>query len=277
MQMNTEMLFHYKDNGIFVKHALTTDPDPQDFSFRSHYHNTYEIYYFLRGQGDLAVEGKVYPLKRGMLLVTSKGQTHNIRLHPSTESYERFVIMFDEHLLPTGADTVLHALQREQNCFQLSETDAAWLENCFATLETTARHDMPTDSITASIINLIFLKLCQYIQTTNPGQTAGDDIVRQVIRYINTHLTEDWDLDTLERVFFRNKAHLNRRFKNVMGCSIWEYVIRKRIFSAQQELYFSKSVAAAFKASGFHDYSAFYRKYLKYIGCSPSEDLKNLI
>ncbi|MBE5892023.1 MAG: AraC family transcriptional regulator [Lachnospiraceae bacterium] len=272
--MNTEMLFHYKDNGLFVKHALTHHPDPQDFSFRSHYHNTYEIYYFLRGQGDLAVEGNVYPLKRGMLLLTSKGQTHNIRVHHSNESYERFVIMFEERLLPDGADPVLLALQQEQNCFQLTESDAAWLENCFATLETAGQHDMPTDNITVAIINLIFLKLCQYVQTTNPDLPPGDDIVRQIIRYINAHLTEDWDLDTLERVFFRNKAYLNRRFKSVMGCSIWEYVIRKRIFSAQQEIYLSKSVAAAYKASGFHDYSAFYRKYIKYIGCSPSEDLR---
>lgn len=272
--MNTEMLFSYKDKGIFVKHAVTHDPDPQDFSFRSHYHNTYEIYYFLRGQGDLAVEGNVYPLKRGMLLVTSRGQTHNIRLHPSAAPYERFVIMFEESLLPSGADSVLDALQREQNCFQLTEPDAAWLENCFATLETARQHDMPIDRVAVSIINLIFLKLCQYVQTTTPDLTAGEDIVRQVIRYINAHLTEDWNLDTLEKVFFRNKAYLNRRFKSVMGCSIWEYVIRKRIFSAQQELYLSKSVAAAFKASGFHDYSAFYRKYFKYIGCSPSEDLR---
>ena len=60
-----------------------------------------------------------------------------------------------------------------------------------------------------------------------------------------------------------------------MGCTVWEYVVRRRIYSSRQRLFFSGSVTDAFENSGFNDYSSFFRAYKRIIGVSPSEDLKN--
>jgi DNA polymerase-3 subunit delta' len=81
--------------------------------------------------------------------------------------------------------------------------------------------------------------------------------------------------EDMEKALYRNRIYLNRRFKAVMGCSIWEYTLRKRIFTAQQQLYLTRNISEAFRASGFQDYSVFFRHYKKYIGVSPSEELKN--
>ena len=271
--MTEKMLFHYKDENLFVKHALTSQPDPEDFSFLSQYHNMYEIYYYLQGDADFVVEGGIYPLRRGILLFTAKGQTHNILIR-SDKDYERRVIMFEKEQIPAGAQEVIDALLGGQNCFVLSELDASWLESCFASIESADRYEISVHDTVEAVIHLILLKLCQYVQTDRMNLPAGDEVVRKTVRYINENLSGDCTLQTLEKVLFRNKAYLNRRFKSVMGCTIWEYVMRKRIFSAQQQLYLSKSVAVAFASSGFNDYSAFYRKYKKYIGLSPQEDLR---
>lgn len=271
--MTDELLFHYKDDMLFVKHALATQPNPGDFSFLSHYHNMYEIYYYLRGDADFVVEGGIYPLRRGMLLFTAQGQTHNILIR-SKAAYERFVIMFEKEQIPAGVQKIIDALSNGQNCFALADRDVAWLETCFESMELADRHGLSAHDTVASVIHLILLKLCQYVQTERTNLPAGDDVVRKTVRYINDNLTGDCTLETLEKAMFRNKAYLNRRFKSVMGCTIWEYVMRKRIFSAQQQLYLSKSVSTAFNSSGFNDYSAFYRKYKEYIGVSPREDLR---
>lgn len=271
--MTDELLFQYKDDVLFVKHVLTKQPDPKDFSFQSHYHNMYEIYYFLRGDVDFVVEGGIYPLKRGMLLVTAQGQTHNILIQSEAE-YERFVIMFDKSQIQPGVQKTIDAISNGQNCFVLSDRDAVWLETCFESIEQGDRYSLPSYDTAASVIHLILLKLCQYVQADKTKLPAGDDVVRKTVRYINDNLTGDCTLDALEKVTFRNKAYLNRKFKSVMGCTIWEYVMRRRILSAQQQLYLSKSVATAYAGSGFNDYSAFYRKYKEYIGVSPMEDLR---
>ena len=60
----------------------------------------------------------------------------------------------------------------------------------------------------------------------------------------------------------------------MMGCTVWEYVIRRRIYSARQRLFLGGNVTDAYQKSGFNDYSSFFRAYKKVVGISPSEDLK---
>ncbi|MGN1121028.1 MAG: helix-turn-helix domain-containing protein, partial [Eubacteriales bacterium] len=84
----------------------------------------------------------------------------------------------------------------------------------------------------------------------------------------------EWTLDQLAERLYRDKAYLNRRFKNVVGTSIWDYTIQKRINNAQRTLYRNGSIQEAFKASGFHDYSTFFRNYTKIAGITPSDDLR---
>lgn len=276
--MKDELLFSYRDEELYIKHARSCEPEPGNFPFLSHCHNMYEIYYFLQGSGDFTVEGNTYSLKRGTLLFTGKGQSHNIHIHFGTGPYERFVIMLGEKQIPQSILPVLQTLvEEEKNRFMLKENDRVWLESCLQMLCRAENYGMSMRETVSSVIQLLILKLCEHTRTGYQEMWVEDDMVRQIIRYANTHLTEDWNLDTLENALYRNKAYLNRKFKSVMGCSIWEYVMRKRVFCAQQELYLSKSVTAAFETSGFNDYSAFYRKYVKYIGCSPSEDLKRYL
>ena len=41
--------------------------------------------------------------------------------------------------------------------------------------------------------------------------------IRDIIRYINYHLTDDWNLDTLAAVFNHDKSYLNRIFRRGHG------------------------------------------------------------
>ena len=131
--------------------------------------------------------------------------------------------------------------------------------------------------LVSSFINLAIYKIMGASKASNFYDETEDDLIKQIIRYIDRHLSEDISLDIIENEFYRDKAYLGRRFKSVMGCSIWGYIMRKRIFSAREQLYLTQSVSDAFTVSGFGDYSAFYRKYKRYVGCSPSEDLKRFL
>ena len=127
-----------------------------------------------------------------------------------------------------------------------------------------------------SFLGLLLTKMKGLLAVSSPGDDTANETVREIVRYVNRNLTAPLSLSSLEREFFRDKATLNRLFKSVMGCSIWEYVIRKRIFNARQVLYLSGNVNSAFLASGFGDYSVFYRNYVRITGLSPSADLKRI-
>lgn len=273
--MENIILQAYRNESLYFHHTRTEHPSPDDFSFRSHSHSMCEIYYFLEGSASFVVEGDIHMLKRGSLILTDRGQIHNIRIHDTGIPYERIAILFLPAACPKGFDAVFRAAQQGCNCFYLNESEQVWLETTLSTLNSPVE-GVDTAAILSAVIGIILCKAATLLEQREFPTPASDDIVQDIIFFINAHLSTDWHLDDLERALFRDKAYLNRRFNQVMGCSIWEYTLRRRVFAAQQQLYLSRNVADAFRSSGFQDYSSFYRRYKKYIGFSPSEDLKRM-
>ena len=272
--MQEETLYIYQDENYYIHHTRTENPDPGQSSFRSHCHNNmYEIYYFFSGTADFVVEGSIHPLQRGTLIVTARGQAHHILLRGSEPAYERIALLFSQKALPSGFARAVEAVQKGINVFPLSQREQIWLEESFRLIENRREAEEPVPPIQAVVVG-VWAKLSSLIADLPPAPPDNDDLVREIICFIQQNLTSDWNLDTLAKALYRSKAYLNRRFKGVMGCSIWEYALQKRIFSAQQQLYLSRSIAQAYQQSGFQDYSVFYRQYRKYIGLSPSEDLR---
>ena len=103
-----------------------------------------------------------------------------------------------------------------------------------------------------------------------------DDIIKQAINYINKNLSNELSIETIANALYCSKMSLNRNFRKIMGCTVWEYVVRRRIFSSRQRLFLSGNVNEAYSKSGFNDYSSFFRAYKKVIGIGPCEDLKKL-
>lgn len=104
---------------------------------------------------------------------------------------------------------------------------------------------------------------------------SEDDIVAKTINYINKNISSDLSLDSIATSVYFSKAVINRKFHEIMGCTVWDYVMRRRIFTARQKIFADDNITAAFEESGFKDYSSFFRSYKKIIGVSPSKDLKS--
>ena len=160
---------------------------------------------------------------------------------------------------------------------KLDEAAITWFLEGFKILKSAEENNINIRLLSQSFINLILTKMLEISDEAKVYDDAPEDaLVKQIIRYIDRHFGEEISLDVIEKALYRDKAYLGRRFKEVMGCSIWEYIMRKRIFAARQQLYLTKSVSDAFASSGFGDYSTFYRRYKKYVGISPKEDLKQI-
>ncbi|MBE5782692.1 MAG: AraC family transcriptional regulator [Clostridiales bacterium] len=271
--MEEKVFYSYRDDHYYVHHTLTTRPEQETFSFRSHSHNMYEIYFFLDGEADFVVEGNIHALKAGSLMLCTRGATHHIHIKNREMDYERIAILFSQKMMPAGFDQLFQAVGNGSNVFLLSKNERIWLWESFRILEENSG-SMQEASIIDALITSILAKLTQMQKNQTEIVPANDPIVRRIIQYIHQNIAVEWHLEDLEKQLFRNRNYLNRRFKAVMGCSIWEYTLRKRIFMAQQQLYITRNITDAFRASGFQDYSVFYRHYKKYIGISPSEELK---
>ena len=266
--MSEKILFSFGNESVHYHHTLTENPDPDRFPFRLHSHNMHEIYYFAGGDADFTVEGTTYRMQKGMLVLSASGQVHHLTVKDRGVPYERIVLMFGIGTSP------LNTTDGNSRVFHLNEREQIWFEESCAAIENSNLSEKQLRESLISLINVIITKLETISEITQHSEQQKNETVNQILRYINRNLTSQLSLDTIEKELFRDKAHLNRVFKSVMGCSIWEYVIQKRVFNARQQLYLTRSVSAAFTVSGFRDYSVFYRNYVRCTGLSPTADLK---
>lgn len=117
--MKIKKLFDFKCGDMYLHHTLTQNPDCDDFSFKSHSHNMAEVYYFLRGRARFAVDGNIYDLARGNVVVMGCGQTHNLLLEDCA-AYERIALLIDAASLPPEFASLEEQLLSGQNFLNLA-------------------------------------------------------------------------------------------------------------------------------------------------------------
>ena len=81
---------------IIGEHRYSASPQPEDFVL--HTHDTYEILCFLSGNAEYVVEGHVYPLRRGDLMLMCRSETHRLAVR-SAVPYERMTVSFSASAL----------------------------------------------------------------------------------------------------------------------------------------------------------------------------------
>jgi AraC family transcriptional regulator len=96
-------------------------------------------------------------------------------------------------------------------------------------------------------------------------------IIQDTVEYINAHLKEPLSLETLaDRAGF-SPYHFSRMFTLYMEMSIMEYVRRRRLACAADELCTGKRVLDVAMDYGFESHNGFAKAFRKIYGFSPNE------
>lgn len=262
-------IFEYKDTDIFCHHTLDTSPCPA--AFYMHAHERMELLYFISGDAQYLVEGSVYLLHPGELLVMNCAEAH--KLQPlSAQPYERIVMHFspsvlrgldpDALLLRVFADKPLG----KQNRY-VSDRFPAIFSN-FDAAGSVAQLRLHMLLILANVLDELSV-------LAGDAPSAADEpesVSQQILQYVNLHLFEDISLSSVSRAFFLSASQVGRIFRQTTGSSIGEYIRVKRLLAARELIITGRSPADACAACGFQDYSTFFRAYKTKFGCAPSHD-----
>lgn len=97
--------------------------------------------------------------------------------------------------------------------------------------------------------------------------------INKVIDYIDQHLAEQLDLDTLADVASFSRFHFHRIFRALVGESVGQYVSRLRVEQAARQLTYhsDKSITAIALDCGFSSSATFARAFKSTFGMSASE------
>lgn len=256
-------------NEMILQADYLHDIKPLTKHFSLHFHNCYEIFCFLSGKAQYSVEGNFYPLKAGDILLIRKSEAHTLLIQGNIP-YERIVINFNEAALLYPLTHEMRMFLDEQplgiyNRFPYSLfKEKRWLQFikkvCHAQSEQEKR---------------LYLSVLVQEMFENYGEIQGrktdKSSIADVIQYINRHLTEDISLDRICQRFFISKTHLNRKFRQITGSSVWGYVLAKRLTLAQELLSEGMRPTEVAAKCGFAEYSAFYRAYKQRFLSSPKQ------
>lgn len=95
---------------------------------------------------------------------------------------------------------------------------------------------------------------------------------QQAVEYINEHLTEDLSLEAIASSIGMSQYHFCRVFKQAMGLTPWQYVVRQRIEAAKRLLAIPQlSIAEISQRLGFSTQGQFTNFFRKHVGVSPKQ------
>ncbi len=257
---------------MIAKRSYTEHPDTE--LFQMHTHDGYEVFCFLRGKAKYFVEGTVYPLRAGDILVMKKAESHTLLLLKD-QPYERITIHFPACAVEGSRREKIMSFLNDRPLGQNNRFSAAlfkgnnWLyylnSICEANDEETRR----------LYLTVILSELCDSSDKIRPDTEARDNM-SDVIHYINSHLSDELSLDSICEVFHTSRSHTNRKFRQMTGSSMWEYIKLKRLLMAKELLTQGEPPYRVYEKCGFNEYSSFYRAYKAEFGVSPRENHKKI-
>ena len=265
----------YSDSDIMFRYNLDTHPIPE--SFTMHTHNMCEVYIFLGGRASYRIEGSEYRLERGDLLVMRPAEAHCTQVQ-ADHPYERISMHFEPSLFERiDPEHKLLKVFMDREAGRFNRFSAAEFpdQNYRVRLTQLMQPEKCTRlNIIAALLALL-TDLYPLAQQRGEHVPAGEgNLLFQVIRHINEHLSEPLSLDSLCEQFYLSKPQLCRSFKRTTGASVGEYITAKRLLQAQTMLRAGSPPTQVCSICGFNDYSAFYRAYRKHFGVSPKQTVQ---
>lgn len=239
-----------------------------------HHHDFYEVYYFLGGDVIYRVEGKQFRLQRGDLLLINPMELHQPMVMSNAAPYERIVLWINKDYLETCSPKLARCfdihLPTHQNLLRAPTMESGKLLGQMETLVQEFHGSEYCSELYARGLLLQFMvELNRFAMELPSRKDPALPLPAQVINYIGRHYQEALSLDMLAEQFFVSKYHLSHEFSKATGVSVYRYIILKRLQAAREMLLEGRSPKEAYDASGFSDYSNFYRAFQQAYGVTP--------
>lgn len=259
----------------------------KDFKTLSpHVHNYYEFFLFI--EGDITMEiykkdGEVIHEKMapGDLMLVPPGIKHHALMNDSNKTYRRFVFWISKNccnnLLQESID-YMYLIQKaeafHQYIYHLQPADFHKVESKFLRL----LEEISGEKYGSTAVR--HLCLCDLIITINRAiyddehlKTDNDELslFQNILSYVENNLEESLSLDQIAGNFFVSKYYIAHLFKDTLGISLHQYIIKKRLAECRSAIVSGSSITETYERFGFGDYSSFFKAFKKEYGMSPKE------
>ncbi|MBR7928025.1 helix-turn-helix domain-containing protein [Aerococcaceae bacterium zg-ZUI334] len=255
-----------------------------------HYHDYYEIHATLTGTAEFFIEGEIFTISPGTILLIHSNDLHRI-LKQNSDYFERVYIFVTPYFLEKHS-TILSNLE---NAFKPSISNnhrskvikvslEVLKEQLHFVTETSNNANKQEFGSEISLENRVVDYIVEINRWVNDQENVEeingkrDSEMEGMINYVSENLiSPSLTLEDMESHFFINKYHIIREFKKYTGLSFYQYVLKRRLLLSKQLLLKNPSAIEVFSECGFASYTNFLRAFKKEFSMTPKEFLKQSV
>ena len=259
--MSTRMVNHeFRDGNAYSREYKKGIRD-----ISMHWHDCYEIDIVISGIGETVCNGKIFPVKRGLVSLLSPTDFHEYK---TQEKLELINIKFQE----TEMDYELLSafLNRKTNIIYADEEHLEMIQmvcNLIGGVDSRRYAHKYNEKMIESLI-LLFLDCC----AQEKHQEFESEVIQKAVMYINAHFGENPKMGMVAELCHLNQNYFCRLFKSCVGMSYKEYLKKVKLDYARKLI---KNTALSFteiaEKCGYETQSHFNREFKEYFKQTPSD------
>ena len=232
-----------------------------------HSHNHYELYFLMDGKTKYFIGDEIFEIESGDIVFVPKGIFHETDSESCMKN-ERILIFFDDDSFSQETAHILRELSKHR-VFHIAQNKTERIERLFVRIKDEfEKKGKFTDTLTNIYIQELATLICRYMIEYKPS-SANEDI-QSISKYIRSNYMKDITLRFLSHDFSISESHLSRRFKEVSGIGINEYLTYVRIMNAEKLLRSKKMpITEIAAACGFNDSNYFSTVFKRIKGITP--------
>lgn len=229
-----------------------------------HFHTHFEIIYMLSGHSMIGIDGCVYDLYGGDLVIVLPHQVHRIQDLEPGKSY-LFIVPHNiceeyqdlcAHSMPVNP--VLHNIDAQSQLHRLLTVACQTLE----------RNELFGNEILKGLL-IIILGLAFRQMEFIPVKTEEWDTFRQIVKYCTENYEQDISLQILAERFYLSRYQISRLFSRTANMNFPRFMAGIRVMEACRLLEQNNSITDAALRTGFSSIRSFNRCFMQQTGMSP--------
>lgn len=236
-----------------------------NLNFYAHLHREVEFFLLLNGSEQVTVDGHTRIMQPGEAVLTLPNRVHS---YACPESAQYVIGILDMSAAGEYAPLLLSSSCVNPFLTGVQVHPDVW--HCGKMLASSENRLSP--ALARAYVSVILGRLLEALPLSPASPSSGHDMAKDILLYINEHISEPISLDLLSRNLFINKYSISRIFSDQIGCSLHTYVNALRVELAQNLLRdLTVSTSELISRCGFESERTFYRAFRERCGMTPRQ------
>ncbi|HHX36432.1 MAG TPA: helix-turn-helix transcriptional regulator [Clostridiaceae bacterium] len=254
----------YRDHGSYVD------------KFVLHVHEFVEIIFCLNGGFQFLVAGNLYSVKKHQLFIVPPNTSHKLVCKDEQDTtYDRLILRICPTFLNKIEPDYHEYLQYLKQIHYFSIENTRWIniDLAFQQIYLEYKRQLLGANVVieAHCIELLFFIARALSLSHFQDLPPITDILDSILHYIDLNYKNPITLQQLSEIFLVGKSTICKLFQEHLATSFHRYLTQRRLLAAKVHILLGWPLQDVCLASGFSDYSVFFRAFKKETKMSPNE------